>query len=887
MSERRRRLRLPWRSSARISADIDDELTFHVEMRARELMATGMSEGEARREAVREFGDLDYTRRYCASLDRRGDALLRRTQWLEDLGVDLRHAWRTMARAPGFLAVVLLTLALGIGANTAVFTVVDRVLVASLPYREPDRVVRIYGTDVPDGIQEGQVAAGDYVDYRRRQRTFQDLAAFTWADYTYVGPDRPEGMTGLGVTANFFDVLGTRALLGSTFVTGDDSLIPAAVVVLSHSAWKRIFGGDPGIVGRRIIMSDYPRTVVGVMPAGFISPLREADFWMPRSLAPLLDDANRARKFRNLGMIGRLAPQRTVAAGSADLAAIARDLEQRYPESNTGIGVVAVPIRASFAGPVRAPLLVLMGAAGLVLLIACANVGGMLVARGLARRHEFAVRAALGAGRGRLARQVLAESMALALAGGLLGVALAVRLTQALVALARPALPAMGPVAVDGRALAFACGITAITGLVLGLIPVRGGGRLASRQALHEESRGLTGGPARSRLRATLVVAQMATAVVLVIGAGLLARSLSRLRAVDLGFRPEHVLTFRVELRGTKYDSAAQVIALYEALHERLRALPGVVAVGSTGAIPTEGGARSALDIYGRDVPPGQLPAVGYNSVSDDYFRALGIPLREGRSFEEQDNEKATPAVILSEGAARHFWPGGGAVGARVRLGPDPSQPWAVVVGVVGDVRQDGAAGDVLPTAYVSARQDTWAGRTVVARTYDDPVAVASAARRELRAIDPNVPITELRTMTTVVDESLAGRRLPLWLMSAFALLALVLAAIGVYGVMAYAVTMRASELGVRAALGAQRRDLFVLVLSQGMRTALIALVIGLGAAVAFARSLSSLLFGVAPLDLTTFLAAAAILVACAMAATLIPAQRAMRVDPAATLRGA
>ena len=881
----RRIFRLPWRSTTQIRRDLDEELEFHLDMRATELTAThGLTPDDARREALREFGDVDYTRRYCVDLDTRSERMTRRTEWLEDLSQDLRQGWRVLRKSPGFTAVALVTLALGIGATTAMYSVLERTLLIRLPYAEPDRLVRVYGRNT--GNPRGQIAAGDAVDFRAGQHSFTGLAAFAHSSYTYTGGAEPRMFPGLRVSPNIFDVLGTRPTLGRTFAPTEDQPATAAVVVISHRAWLEAFGGDASIIRRTIILNDRPRTVIGVMPPDFFTEDRGIDVWAPLDLSGLLADVNRARKYRFLGMIGRLNPDVTLERAVSDLAAIARRLEREYPESNTGYSVAGMPVHEWLVGGVRTPLLVLTGAAAMVLLIACANVASLLVTRTIARRQELGIRSALGAGRGRIVRQLLTESTLLALAGGALGFAVAYVGARALGSVAGSQFAAAFPGRpLDPAVLIVAVATALATVMLFGVGPAFAGSRLDLREAIHEGVRASTGGRARYRARSALVAAQAALAVVLLVGAGLLIRSLYQLQQVQLGFEVSHLLTFRISLPGGKYDSRERGNQFFEELQARLRALPGIDAAASTGIMPLRGGASASLAIRGRPVPEGRLPEIGYVSVSRGYFETMRIPLRQGRLFDARDHAASTPVVVVGESVAKQHWPNGDAVGAYVRLGPNPADPWAEVIGVVGDVRQFGPASDARPTVYSFALQDYWDGRDVMVRARGEAAAIASSVRDVVRQLDPNLPLVRMRTMDEVAGEVLAQRRLSMTLMSVFAALALVLAAVGLYGVMSYVVTARTREFGVRMALGAPRAAVLRLVVRQGLLTVVAGLAVGLAGAVAATRLLAGLLFGVKPLDPLTFGAVPAVLLVVALVACWLPARRATRVDPMAALR--
>ena len=880
----RRFLSLPRRSSSRRRADLEEELRFYFDMRTRELMEGGMPERDACREAVREFGDVEYTKQYCLAEDAMSTRDERRTDVLAELRQDIIHSWRTLRRTAAFTAVAMITLALGIGANTAIVSVVNGLLLRDLPYRDADGVVRLWGTveNTPSG--RSQISPADFLDLRTQQRSFTTLGAFAYGGGTYISAGDAVRLAGMRVDANVFGILGVPAALGRTFVAGEDSAGAPPTVVLGHGVWRRVFGSDSSIVGKSINLSGRTRTVIGVLPPSFFFPtVGEAEIYTPLDLTPVLRDANRARKFHYLGAVARLRPGVSASQGRAELVAIARQLAREYPASNAGISVNTLGVRDAVVGDTRPALMVLLGASLVVLLIACANVAGMLLSRAVSRRQELAVRAALGAGRARLVRQMLTESIVLAGAGGLVGLGLAVLGTRALVTSAGEMLPAANQITVDGMVLGSALLITVLCGIVFGLVPALAASRDV-HTALKDASRSSSGGVARHRLRTALVTGQLALAVVLLVGAGLLVRSLSRLQQNDLGYTLDSVLTFELSLAGERYANSAGQDRFFDELFTRIGALPGVSAVGGSGNIPLRGSSSASFAIDGRPNTEAKLPEVGYQPVSDDWFRAMRIPLKRGRAFGPVDHDDAPGVVILNEAAARQFWPTGDPIGARVRLGPDPSLPWNTIVGVVGDVRT-GVTDDPRPTAYVSTRQDHWGGLAIVVRTDRDPMSLLPAVRREVRSIDATVPVTDARTMRDVQAMQLTDRRLPMQLMTVFALLALALAAVGVYGVMAYSVAARTREIGVRVALGARPGDVFGMVVRQGLGAAAVGLMLGSIGAAALGRLLTTLLYGISSTDAATFAGVAAVLLAVVLAACLVPARRALRIDPLEALR--
>jgi predicted permease len=844
-----------------------------------------MPEHEARREAVREFGDVELTRRYCMEMDAGQERDERRTEVLAELASDARYAVRGFRRSPGAAIVATLTLALGIGANTAIFSVVKGALLDPLPYREPERIVRVYGALSKEKLDRVQIAAADMMDFVARQRTFVSLSPFRTGGYTYTGVGEPEQMTGVRVSADMFRTLGVTPALGRLFVDGDDKPGAQPIVVLSDRIWRRRFGGDSTLIGKTIQLSGSGRTVVGVLRPGFEMPMEDpVDLYTPLDLTPLLQDVNRARAFHVLYALGRLKPGVTPADARRDLDAIARDLARQFPKSNEGITANVVPARDALVGAAGPALRVLMGAAILVLLIACANVAGLLLSRTIARRQELGIRTGLGAGRGRLVRQLVTESFVLAAAGAALGLLLALGGTRLLAVIGQGAVPKSVTATIDLGVLAFtfasALGSVVLFGVAPAIIGARGAGHV-----LRDAGRASTAGSARQRLRSTLVAGQIALAVVLLIGAGLLVRTLIQLQRSNLGYSTTGLVSFTIGLPGARYSDGAKQDQFFAALLERMRAIPGVVSAGTIGTVPLNGGASASLAIDGRPAPAdGRLPEVGYVPTSDTYFETMRIPLVRGRPFDARDTDKSPPVVLLSESVAKRFWPNGDAIGARVRLGPNPSDPWSEVVGIVGDVRRAPDA-DIVPTAYVSDKQDHWGSASVVLRVTGSPTPYLARIPREVQAIDPLLPVIDAAPMQELFRRRVANRRLPMQLMSGFAALALLLAAIGVYGVMAFSVAARTREFGIRMALGARRERVLAMVLRQGIGSAIAGLAIGTIGAFWLMRLLAKLLYGVRPADPLTFALVAIVMLTVTLAAALIPARRATRVDPVVALR--
>ena len=880
----RKRFSFPWRSRERIRTDVDDELRFHLDMRVAELVALGASESDARREAHREFGDLEFTRRYCRDLDASGERADRRSEWLSELRLDVAHALRMLRRSPGFATVALLTIALGVGANTAIFSVVRGVLLRTLPYERPDRIVAIYENNVPDHYERSQLSAADYVDYRRDQRTLVDIGATGYSQLIYQGDGDPQLLHGMRLSANVFSILGTRPALGRTFAPDEDTPAKKNVLVIAHATWRGLFGGDSAIVGRSISVNGAPFTIIGVMPPGFTLGADE-QYWIPFDLSNQLADVNRARKLHNFNGIARLRDGVSLERARADLLTIARRNESLYPEANKGHLVTIMPFHTALVGDVRPALLILSGAAACVLLIACANLANVVFSRTITRRREVAIRAALGAGRSRLVRQLLTESALLALTGGLIGTVVGWLGTRVLLSVAPDALPQVGTIGMDGIVLTFSLALSLLSALLFGLMPAWTESRLDFQHNLRDGAR-TTAGRRAERLRRGLVVVQTALAVMLLVGAGLLVRSLAHLQRVDLGIDGENVLLADLVINSRKYDTRAKSSLFFETLFERMRQAPGVRVVGATSSVPLDGSSTAGIHVEGEPMPNGPLPSISYLTTNDDYFKTFGIRLLRGRSLGPQEAPDLVPrGVVLNEEAVRRFFPSRDPLGARLQLGPDPGGPWYVVVGVVANNRQHGFAAGYAPIAYTSYRQEGQRYLTLAIKTAGDPMAVVPFLRAAVRELDRAQPLHEIQTFDEVAGHSLSRGKFSMLLLSVFAGVSLVLALVGVYGVLAYAVSSRTRELGVRMALGANARDVLGLVLRQGFLAATAGVVIGLLAALGAARALRGLLYGVTASDLTTYATVAVALIAASLAASYLPARRATRVDPVEALR--
>ena len=818
--------------------------------------------------------------------------------WTDDLRQDIRYAARALAGSPGFTALAIVTLALGIGANAAVFGVTKSVLLDPLPYADADRLLRIYPRQVADA-ERASLSAGAVADIARRQRSFETLAAFQGgtSDAVYGADEGPQIAKVAWVEPGFFRTLGVSAARGRTFrddertsgvvalsggTVGADTL---RVVLLTDTAWRRLFAADPAVVGQDVRVSGIARTVIGVLPPGFIGPIGEADFYAAFDLDPVRAVPNMARGASWLGLVGRLKPGITPDAAQAELAAIGADIAREFPQASGGQTLEAVPLREAMVGTTRGPLLLLMASAGLVLVITCANLAGALLSRTLARRRQFAVRAALGAGRGRLIRQLLTESTMLAAAGGAAGLLLGIVLLALLRDVALPALPAYADLSLDRGAMIVTAIVALGTGLVFGIAPALSLGGAQAQQVLREEPRGASESRRSRRLRGALVAGQLALCVSLLAGAGLLTRSLWAMTTAPLGFDPGGVLTASVQLPARDYATPEARARFLEDFTGRLSSLPGVDAAANATAVPTAVLSTVGLTIEGVSRPGDALPSVRWSSVSDDYFRALRIPLRRGRALGPQDRAGAPPTAVISEAMARRYWPGGNALGKRVRIGPNPNAPFMEIVGIVGDVRNDRARPDVEPMLYVSSRRLQAPFATFLVRASGDPLALVPAVERELSAIDPGLPLDRVMTMGTLAGAGLAPRQLPVMLIGGFGLLALLLTSVGVYAIFASVVAARQGEFGIRMALGSRPRAICALVLRQGAGWMAAGLAGGAVGIVLVTRLLRSRLFEVSPFDPIALGVAVMVLVGCAAMALFVPLRRAMHADPAVALR--
>lgn len=820
---------------------------------------------------------------------------------------DLRHAIRGLARTPGFTAVAAGTLALGIGATSAMFTVVNRVLLNPLPFPESDRLVLVWGSKPQEGQPELPFSQPDFEDLRAQSRSFDALGAWALGRGNVTGRAEAEQVQFATVTANLLDVLGVRPALGRTFAAAEERPGTPLVALISHGVWQRRFGGSPDIVGTMLMLDNRPHQIIGVLPAGFsfMTFPSATEVWIPLGNDPF-DGRRFARGARSMGVLGRLRRDVTLEEARTEAAAVAARLATAYPRFNTGRRFAVVPLHDQVVRGVRTAALVLLAAVSLVLLIACANVASLLLARATTRQRELTVRAALGASRWRLIRHQLAESVALAVAGGGAGLLLAVWLVDLLVTIPYrtdnlfvPYSVPRSAIGVDAAVLAFTAAVTLATVFLFGLVPALPMSRPHLLDALRAGSRA-TEGRRQRRARAALVVIEVALALVLLVTAGLTVRSFVRLQQVDPGFRPSGVLSLQLTLSRTQYAEPLRIARFYTDALERIQALPGATGAAAVEYLPMSGiDSSTGFYIDGRPAPArADEQQTHYRSVSDDYFRVMGIPLAAGRPFSRRDIDGAPRVAIVNEAMARRYWPGEDPVGRRVALdfetmrfhpdrAPDIDIPSGMreIVGIVRDIRHGSLQSEPVPELYVSYPQRPARDMTIVVRSVGDPLSLAGPARDAIRALDPNQPIAHVETLSELLAASIAQPRTNFLLLSVFAAVALTLAMVGVYGLLSFTVLQRTPELGIRLALGGQPRDIRQLILQEGARLVAAGVLLGLPAALALAHALRALLFGVLPTDLVTLAGAVTTLVAVALIASYLPARRATRVDPMTALR--
>jgi len=855
----------------RFARELEEEMQSHLELQSEDNQENGMAAPEAARAARRQFGNATLL-----------NEISRETwgwSWLERLTQDLTYSLRVLRKNPGFTAVAVVVLALGSGANTAIFTVVNAVLLQPLPYPNPDRLVFITEVNPKRGLEAGWVAPGNYLEWRDRSRLIEDMGAFVSDRSVLTGAGEPVRLDGVGATASLLSTLRVRTVLGRGFTPEEDQPGKSSVVLLSERLWRGRFAARRDILGQTVLLDSQPFTVIGVVAQDTPLDGDPWDLWVPLALGP---DARDTHTSFYLFAIGRMKPGVKVEQARAELRVIGEGIYSRALRGGSGWEVVTEKLTDHLVRNARPQLLLLAIAVGLLLLVACGNVANLLLTRSAQRSRELAVRAALGAGRWRIVRQLLTESLLLALLAGAAGLLLALWAVRILYHWMPSSIqPGVQP-GIDLTVLGFTLAVSAGTGVLFGLLPAFKAARPDLVDSLKEAGRGIAFG--RGRLSGAFVVAQAALAVMLLVGAGLLMRSFARLLSVDLGFRPDHLLTFQVPLSSDKYKDAER-LAFYEDLIQRLENLPGARSVATVEFLPIEGsGVNNEFAVEGRP-PAGYGAFVGVRIVSPGYFQAMGIPLVSGRALDPHDNAAAPPVALINQTMASASWPGENPVGKRFKLNPRGESPWIRVVGVVHDVKHFGLDGKRWPEAYFPQRQRPYANMRLVVRTSADPMRLAPAVRGVIQRMDPNVPAAELRSMESIIGNSVAPRELSMILVASFAGLALALASIGLYGVISYSVVERRHELGIRMALGAARRDVLGLLLARGIWLTLAGLLIGVAGSLAITKLLSEMLFGVARLDPVTYCGVAVVVLATASAAIAIPARRATRIDPMEALR--
>jgi len=800
---------------------------------------------------------------------------------MENLLQDIRYGIRSLFKRPGFTTVAVVTLALGIGANSAMFSAVNAVLLRPLSFPESERIVFLEGVNPQKGITNSNMSVPDFADWQKENQVFEQMAGFVSGGSLLVNNEEIERVRGTSVTAEFFPLFKTNALLGRALQPDDAQKGHDDVVVLSYGLWQRRFGSDPNVVGSKVKVGGEATTVVGVMPAGFDYPY-QSELWVPFPI----DAAAERRDNRYVEVITRLKAGVTIAQAKAQLDTINQRLSQTYRETNTGWTVRLTTLQDSLVGRTRSSLLLLLGAVAFVLLIACANVANLLLARATARQKEIAVRTALGASRFRVIRQLLTESVLLSTAGGAVGLLLSLWLTKLLISVSPPNSPRFDEIRPDTRVFLFTLALAVLTGLVFGLAPALQASRINLNERLKEGGR-MGGGSSHNRVRSMMMVSEVALSFVLLVGAGLLIKSFIRLRDVSPGFNSANVLSVRVSLPSAKFPKGASRVRMLRQVVEHIRSLPGVQSAGAVLSLPLGGDTFNVGRSYireGRPATPEESANAAYLAATPDYFHALQIPLVAGRAFTDQDTEQTPKVVVVNESMARQLWPGESPVGKRITIWRDETFP-REIVGVVGDTKPslDSEAGSQMYVPY--AQDSNWSGMSLVIRTNGDPAASTAAVRSEIRSLDKGIPVFNVKTMNEVLALSVGPRRTPMLLLSAFAGVALLLAMIGIYGVTAYHVTQRTQEIGIRMALGAQMRDVVNLVLKGGMALAFIGIGLGLIGAFALTRLMRSLLFGVQPTDIATFVIVSLSLFVTALIACYLPARKATKVDPLVALR--
>jgi putative ABC transport system permease protein len=884
-------IRKRWRAlfhREEMERELDAELRFHLERDVQENLQSGMDPEEARYAALRAFGGMDQSRE--ASRD------ARRVRVLEELLQDLRYSARVLLKHRSFTAIAVVTLALGIGANTAIFSVMNATLLRPLPYHNSDQIVMVWGTNPAGFGWRGKTgfSAPSFLDYQQQNQVFERMATFNGVDFTLAGADNAERLRSGMVTSEFFDLLAVQPVLGRKFLADEFQAGRNHVTVLSHGLWQRRYGSDRNIVGQNIYLDAAPYTVIGVLPEGFDFTIpgyfESRGLWVPTVLPQ--DNSNSERGHKYLNVIARLKPAVAISQADQDMRVITQRLASEYPGTMAKFGVKLTPLNEQVVGDIRSPVLLLFGAVGFVLLIACANVANLQLARASTRQKEIAIRKALGASRGRLFRQLLTESVLLSLVAGAVSLLFAFGGIRLLTRLDPAKLLQGINVTVNFAVLAYCMILSLVTGILSGLAPALQYARVQQGESLKDSGGNSAANEGGVRLRRLITVSEVALSMILLIGAGLLIRSFIGLLKVDPGFESKNILTARVYLPKYSYPDAVKQSEFYRQAIERIKNLPGVVAVGATGGLPPSMGSHtSSFSIEGRGPieDSDQSLAVEDGLASADYFKALRIPVIAGRAFADTDDRSAIPVALINQSFAHRFFSGQDPIGQHLRF--ESTSPWITIVGVVGDVRGFGLDKAAKSEIYLPYQQQSFLPYNplpqmyLVVRTSGDPNAIAPLALAAVKDIDKDLPSPQVRTMETLLAASLAERRSNMTLLGVFAIIALILTGVGIYGVISYSVTQRTQEIGIRMALGAQSRDVITLVMRNGMRLVLVGIAIGLAGALVLTRWMAALLFGISTTDSTTFLLTALLLAGIALLACWLPARRATKVDPLIALK--
>jgi predicted permease len=870
------------RQRENVISDIDREMRGHVELQVEANIKAGMSPEEAREHAMRSFGDVN--RAVDAAYDVKGGGVF------ETLSQDIRYGVRMLAKHKAFTSVAVITLALGIGANTAIFSVVNELLLRPLAYRDAERIVMLWEV-TPEGRHQNTTSRANFRGWRDQSTSFEQIAAFTDQRFNLTGDGEPEELSVQFATPEFFKVLGVDPLIGRTLLPEDAEAGKPPVAVLSYGLWQRRFGGQASVIGQPITLNAYKFLIVGVMPPSFQFHIkhrsgtgRPAELW---TVLPMSASGNQRGRF--LSVVARLKDGVSIDHAAAELRTIEARLSDEVPEFNKNYSAEVLPLREQFFGNVRRPLWLMLGAVGFVLLIACANVANLLLSLATSREKEIAIRAALGARRIRIVRQLLTESLLLALLGSALGLAFAWLGIKALVLISPRDLVSLQSVGLNLTVLLWTLGVSILTGIIFGLAPAVHISRLNLNDSLKEGGKSESGQASGSRrLRSALVVSEIALAVVLLASAGLLIRSFMRLQQVDRGFNTDNVLTMVIRLPEAKYREDAQLVTFFSQALDRVRQLPTVRSAGMVNHLPLYGGLGSStgFKIVGRpEPPPGQGPSTDVRVVDAGYFQTMGIPLLRGRNFSDLELKEPKQVILINEALARNYFANEDPIGRRLDVAMFEKPTPAEIIGVVGNVRYDSLIDESPPAVYFPHPDLAYSFMTLVVRTEGEPSAIAPAVQREIRTLDPNQPVSDVRTMNQVMSEWVSRSRFNTLLLGLFAALATLLSAVGIFGVMNYSVALRTREIGLRLAVGAQPRQVLLLILKQGFVLTIVGVVLGLAAAFALTRLLSGLLFGVAAVDVTTFTTISLLLVFVSLLACYLPARRAMKIDPLRALR--